>query len=58
MLVQDGHTKLSTCAWNNGYLYVLMQDNYGALGMLCSKEHAELLRDTLDVFIEGDFTDE
>ena len=58
MLVQDGHTELSTCAWNNEYLYVIMKDNYDALGILLSKDHAELLRDTLDVFIEGGYANE
>ena len=27
MLVQDGHTELSTCFWNNKHLYVIMKDN-------------------------------
>ena len=58
MLAQDGHTELSTCAWNNEYLYVIMKDNFDALGILLSTEHAELLRDTLDVFIEGGYTNE
>ena len=53
MLVQDGHTELSTCFWNNEYLYVIMKDNYNALGILLSKDHAELLRDTLDMFTGG-----
>ena len=51
MLVQDKHTALSTCAWNEEYLHVHMQDDYDVMGMLLSKEHAELLRDTLDVFL-------
>ena len=53
MLVQDKHTALSICAWNDEYLHVHMQDDYDydVLGMLLSKEHAELLRDTLDVFL-------
>ena len=57
MLVQDKHTALSTCAWNDEYLQVHMQDDYDydVLGMLLSKEHAELLRDTLDVFLEGGY---
>ena len=55
MLVQDKHTVLSTCAWNEEYLHVHMNDDYDVLGMLLSKEHAELLRDTLDVFLEGDY---
>lgn len=58
MLVQDGHTELRTYAWNEEYLYVIMKDNYDALGMMLSKEHAEILMDTLDVFIEGGYTDE
>mgnify|MGYP006362435953 FL=1 len=60
MLVQDKHTALSTCAWNDEYLQVHMQDDYDydVLGMLLSKEHAELLRDTLDVFLEGVYADE
>ena len=51
MLVQDKHTALSTCAWSEEYLHVHMQDDYDVLGILLSKEHAELLRDTLDVFL-------
>ena len=53
MLVQDEHTELSIRAWNEEYLHVHMQDNddYDVMGMLLSKEHAELLRDTLDVFL-------
>ena len=60
MLVQDEHTALSICAWNDEYLQVHMQDDYDydVLGMLLSKEHAELLRDTLDVFLEGVYSDE
>ena len=60
MLVQDKHTVMSTCAWNEEYLHVHMQDDYDYYGisMLLSKEHAELLRDTLDVFLEGDYADE
>ena len=55
MLVQDKYTALSTCAWNEEYLHVHMQDDYDWMGMLLSKEHAELLRDTLDVFLEGGY---
>ena len=55
MLVQDKHTALSTSAWNNEYLHMHMQDDYDALGILLSKKHAELLRDTLDVFLEGGY---
>ena len=51
MLVQDKHTALSTCAWNEEYLHLHMQDDYDVLGILLSKEDAKLLRDTLDVFI-------
>ena len=58
MLVQDEHTYLSTCAWNEEYLHMHMQDDYDVLGMLLSKEHAELLRDTLDVFLEGGYDNE
>jgi hypothetical protein len=60
MLVQDEHTELSICAWNEEYLHVHMQDDYDyyGMGLLLSKEHAELLRDTLDVFLEGDYADE
>ena len=60
MLVQDEHTELSTRAWNEEYLHMHMQDDYdyNVTSMLLSKEHAELLRDTLDVFLEGDYADE
>ena len=58
MLVQDKHTALSTCAWNEEYLHLHMHDNYDWMGMLLSKEHAELLRDTLDVFLEGVYANE
>lgn len=58
MLVQDKHTALSTRAWNEEYLHVHMQDDYDVLGILLSKEQAELLRDTLDVFLEGGYADE
>ena len=58
MLVQYERTELSTYAWNDEYLHVLMRDDYDALVMLLSKEHAELLRDTLDVFLEGGYADE
>ena len=60
MLVQDEHTELSICACNEEYLQVRMQDDYDYYGMsiLLSKEHAELLRDTLDVFLEGGYADE
>lgn len=60
MLVKDKHTALSIGAWNEEYLNVHMQDdyNYYAIDILLSKKHAELLRDTLDVFIEGGYVDE
>lgn len=58
MLVQDEHTELSTRAWNEEYLHVHMQDDYDAMGILLSKKQAELLRDTLDVFLEGVYADE
>ena len=55
MLVQDKHTELSTHAWNEEYLHVHIQDAYDVMSILLSKEHAELLRDTLDVFLEGGY---
>ena len=58
MLVQDKHTALSTCAWNEEYLHVHMNDAYDVMSILLSKEQAELLRDTLDVFLEGGYADE
>ena len=58
MLVQDKHTALSICAWSEEYLHVHMQDDYDVMGILLSKEQAELLRDTLDVFLEGGYADE
>ena len=60
MLVQDKHTALSTRAWNEEYLHVHMQADYDCywVGMLLSKEHAKLLRDTLDVFLGGGCSDE
>lgn len=58
MLVQDKHTALSIGAWSEEYLHVHMQDDYDVLGILLSKEDAELLRDTLDVFLEGGYADE
>ena len=60
MLVQYKHTALSICAWNDEYLQVHMQndDDYYGIGMLLSKENAKLLRDTLDVFLEGGYVDE
>ena len=58
MLVQDKHTNFSTSAWNEDYLHVHMQDDYDVMSILLSKEQAELLRDTLDVFLEGGYADE
>ena len=60
MLVQDKHTALSTSGWSEEYLHVHMQADYDCygVGMLLSKEHAELLRDTLDVFLEGGYSGE
>ena len=60
MLVQDEYTELSTRAWNDEYLHVHMQNdyNYYGTGILLSKKQAELLRDTLDVFLEGGYSDE
>ena len=58
MLVQDKHTNLSTRAWNEEYLHMHMQDDYDVMSILLSKEQAELLRDTLDVFLEGVYSDE
>ena len=60
MLVKDKDTALSTCAWNEEYLHVHMQADYDCygLGMLLSKEQAKLLRDTLNVFLEGGYANE
>ena len=60
MLVHDERTELSARAWNEEYLHVHMQNyyDYYGMGVLLSKEHAELLRDTLDVFLEGVYADE
>ena len=60
MLVQDEHTEFSTRAWNEEYLHVYLQGKYEyyGMGILLSKEQAELLRDTLDVFLEGGYADE
>ena len=55
MLVQDKHTVLSTSAWSEEYLHVHMHDEYDVMGILLSKEQAGLLRDTLDVFLEGGY---
>ena len=58
MFVKYKHTALSIGAWNEEYLHVHMQDDSSEMGILLSKEHAELLRDTLDVFLEGGYADE
>ena len=58
MFVQDKHTVLSTRAWSEEYLNVHMQDDYDVMSILLSKKQAELLRDTLDVFLEGGYADE
>ena len=60
MLVKDKHTELSIGAWNEEYLRVHMQADYDSYGvaMLLSKEHAELLRDTLGVFLAVGYVDE
>ena len=58
MLVHGKHTTLSTYAWSEEYLHVHMQDDDDVLGILLSKKQAELLRDTLDVFLEGGYVHE
>ena len=60
VLVQDKHTALSTSAWSEEYLHVYMHADYDCHGvrMLLSKKYAELLRDTLDVFLEGGYAGE
>ena len=58
MFGQDKHTALRTYAWNEEYLHMQMQDDDDVIVMLLSKEQAELLRDTLDVFIEGGYANE
>ena len=58
MLVQGKHTTLSTCAFSEEYLHMHMNNDYDVLGILLSKQQAELLRDTLDVFLEGGYADE
>lgn len=37
MLVQDKHTVLSTCAWNEEYLHLHMHDDYDVMSILLSK---------------------
>lgn len=58
MFVQGKHTTLSTYAWSEEYLHVNMNNYYDVLGILLSKQQAELLRDTLDVFLEGGYVHE
>ena len=58
MFVQGKYTTLSTCAWSEEYLYVHMNNDYDVLGVLLSRQQAELLRDTLDVFLEGGYVHE
>ena len=58
MLVKDKNTALSTRAWNEEYLHVHMHDDYDVMSILLSKKQAKLLRDTLDVFLEGGYADE
>ena len=58
MLVQGKYTTLGTYAWSEEYLHVHMNNDYDVLGILLSKQQAELLRDTLDVFIEGGYVHE
>ena len=58
MLVQDKHTALSTSGWSEKYLHVHMHDGYDVMSILLSKKHAKLLRDTLDVFLDGGYVDE
>ena len=58
MLVHGKHATFRTYAWSEEYLHVHMNNYYDVLGMLLSKQQAELLRDTLDVFIEGGYANE
>ena len=58
MLVHGKHTTLSTYAWSEEYLHVHMNNDYDVLGILLSKQQAEILRDTLDVFLEGGYVHE
>ena len=55
MLVQDKHTALGICAWSEEYLHVRMHDDYDVLSILLSKAQAELIREALDVFLEGGY---
>ena len=58
MFVHGKYTTLSTYAWSEEYLHVHMNNDYDVLGILLSKQQAELLRDTLDVFLEGGYVHE
>ena len=58
MFVQDKHAILRTYAWSEEYLHVRMDNYYTLLDILLSKQQAELLRDTLDVFLEGGYVHE
>lgn len=58
MFMHGKYTTLSTCAWSEEYLHVHMNNDYDVLGMLLSKQQAELLRDKLDVFLEGGYVHE
>ncbi len=58
ILVQDKHSTLSTWALSEECLYVIMNNYYDVLGILLSKQQAELLRDKLDVFIQGGYVHE
>lgn len=58
MLVKSKRTTLDTCAWSEEYLRMYMYNDYDMLGILLSKQQAELLRDTLDVFIDGGYVHE
>ena len=55
MFVHGKYTTLLTYAFSEEYLHVHMNNDYDVLGMLLSKQQAELLRDTLDVFLEGGY---
>lgn len=67
MSVQDMYTEFNTRAWNEEYLRLRMQDvqdekmqdkYYDVLSILLTKEKAKLLRDKLNVFIDGGYADE
>ena len=55
MFVHGKYTTLRTYAFSEEYLDVYMNNDYYRLNMLLSKQQAELLRDTLDVFLEGGY---